>query len=295
MNEGEGIKESIMNGSLNSKQISEVLNFKIFGNEEGFILLENNDVGTVPKTPVNRKALGKKDKKSDNTILQATCLLGDPIGYTQESDGKLVNNIFPHKNSSVDSTSDSFDAELDLHTENAFHAVSPDYLLLFCLRGDPRLEAITYVSSINHVLKRLTKVEIKFFLKEEYNFLSDYNKKNKSCRIDLNQRKTVFYGDPSSPFFRFDPDFMVEDNMESYNNLEKLRDIAWQVARPIKLKKGDLLIIDNRKAVHARSNFTATFEGNDRWIQRTFALSNKKHLSEKTKKSNNVFELITEL
>ena len=38
------------------------------------------------------------------------------------------------------------------------------------------------------------------------------------------------------------------------------------------LDAGDLLVIDNRRAVHGRSKFRARFDGTDRWLQRTFVV-----------------------
>ena len=38
------------------------------------------------------------------------------------------------------------------------------------------------------------------------------------------------------------------------------------------LEAGDLLVIDNRRAVHGRSEFRARFDGTDRWLQRTFVV-----------------------
>ena len=39
------------------------------------------------------------------------------------------------------------------------------------------------------------------------------------------------------------------------------------------LEAGDLLVVDNAVAVHGRSPFTARFDGTDRWLQRTFVVS----------------------
>ena len=42
----------------------------------------------------------------------------------------------------------------------------------------------------------------------------------------------------------------------------------------MRLNRGDMLIIDNRRTAHARSPFSARFDGSDRWIQRAFAITN---------------------
>ena len=41
----------------------------------------------------------------------------------------------------------------------------------------------------------------------------------------------------------------------------------------VALEAGDLLVVDNAVAVHGRSPFTPRFDGTDRWLQRTFVVS----------------------
>ncbi|MDW6005060.1 TauD/TfdA family dioxygenase [Vibrio mangrovi] len=289
------MKLSLENVDLCPKTIAEILMFKCFGNRDGFLLIEDLDIGQIPLTPTDRSRLSKEDNQSEKLLLQCAALLGEAIGYVQESNGELINNFFPHQTAADHLTSDSFDSELDLHTENAFHAISPDYLLLLCLRQDPDQEAETYISSINNIFPHITEDEKTFFLQEKYNFLSDYCQSQKNCKIDINKRETVLYGDHKNPYFRFDPQFMIALNAESHLQMNKLRDIAWQVAKPVKLKAGSLLIIDNKKTAHARSKFKAYFDGSDRWIQRAFTISNKKYINEKLNISTNIYELIAEI
>lgn len=289
------LSASIRLGGLSQTQIAQILEFKLLGNSEGFLLLENTDIGEIPPTPAGRSALSKPDSLSEQLLLQATALLGEPIGYVQESGGCIVNNFFPQQTQSRAATSDSFDTELDLHTENAFHAVLPDYLLLLCLRQDPAAEAITYIASVDRILERLSYEQQAFLLNEPYNFFSDYSATGKNQRIDINKHQTVLYGDPDAPFFRFDPQFMVAYSERAQQMLDSLRTIAWEVVEPVRLARGDLLIIDNRRTAHARSPFTARFDGSDRWMQRTFASCNLRFYTERLGKQSRIFELVTEL
>lgn len=289
------LSASIRHGGLNQAQIAQILDFKLFGNSKGFLLLEDAQIGDIPVTPASRSELNKPDNSSERLLLQATALLGEPIGYVQESNGCIVNNFFPQQTQSRAATSDSFDTELDLHTENAFHAIQPDYLLLLCLRQDPAAEAITYVASAERIVQRLSYQDQMFLLNEPYNFLSDYGPSEKNQRIDINKRQTVLYGDPDSPFLRFDPQFMEAYSDRAQSVMDRLRAIAWEVVEPVRLTRGDLLIMDNRRTAHARSPFTARFDGTDRWMQRTFASCNLRFYTEKLGKQSRIFELVTEL
>lgn len=289
------LANAVEKGALQHEQIGRLLNFRLFGNKKGFMTLENLPIGDIPPTPQSRDHLCKPDDSSERLLLQATALLGEPVGYLQESDGCIVNNFFPQQAHSRGATSDSFDTELDLHTENAFHAVLPDYLVLLCLRQDPDAEAVTYIASIERILERLTFEEQSFFLTEPYNFLSDYGPTEKNQRIDINRHQTVLYGDPDAPFFRFDPQFMLAFSSRAQHLMDKLRAIAWEVVEPVRLNRGDMLIIDNRRTAHARSPFSARFDGSDRWIQRAFAITNPNFYAERLGKRSRVFGLVTEL
>ncbi|MCQ4306887.1 TauD/TfdA family dioxygenase [Pseudomonas stutzeri] len=289
------LSAAISNGGLGQEQIAQILDFKMFGNPKGFLRLQGMEIGDIPPTPQSRADVCKPDERSEKLLLQATALLGDPIGYVQESGGCIVNNLFPQPTQSRAASSDSFDTELDLHTENAFHAIQPDYLLLLCLRQDPEAQAITYIASVDRILEHLSYEQQAFFLNEPYNFFSDYGPTEKNQRIDINKHQTVLYGDPDAPFFRFDPQFMVAYSDRAQHSLDALRRIAWNIVEPVRLARGDLLIIDNRRTAHARSPFPARFDGSDRWMQRTFASCNLAFYTEKLGRQSRIFELVTEL
>lgn len=267
-------QQSILNGGLSAEQIAQIITFRQFGNQQGFMHISGLNIGEIPPTPTERENIVKKDYHSEMLLLQAAALLGDPIAYLQESYGQIINNFFPIPKYAHAPTSDSYDTELELHTENAFHPVHPDYMLLLCLRSDPAGDAITYISSIDNMLSHLTNEEQTYFRHERYNFLSDYAETTKGHRINLNNWLPVIYGEFYDPQLRLDIDFNEANNPEAQTALRKLNDIAWKVAKPVKLMAGDMLVINNRKTAHARSAFHAVHDGKDRWLQRTFSVNN---------------------
>lgn len=52
--------------------------------------------------------------------------------------------------------------------------------------------------------------------------------------------------------------------------LDELRDCAIDAAVEIRLRSGDLLLVDNHRAFHGRTPFRARGDGADRWLLRTF-------------------------
>ena len=71
----------------------------------------------------------------------------------------------------------------------------------------------------------------------------------------------------------FDADLMVGIDQEADDALRAARRGHREHHTAVALEPGDLLIIDNTVAVHGRSPFTPRFDGTDRWLQRTFVVS----------------------
>ena len=72
----------------------------------------------------------------------------------------------------------------------------------------------------------------------------------------------------------FDQDLMIGLNEEANIVIKKIIEIYYKKRKYIILKPGNLLIINNHKAVHGRSTFTPNFDGNDRFIIRSFIMKN---------------------
>jgi alpha-ketoglutarate-dependent taurine dioxygenase len=66
---------------------------------------------------------------------------------------------------------------------------------------------------------------------------------------------------------------MVGLDADATAALDRLRAAVDEVQLKVFLEAGDLLVVDNQVAVHGRSPFTPRFDGTDRWLQRTFVVS----------------------
>jgi L-asparagine oxygenase len=70
----------------------------------------------------------------------------------------------------------------------------------------------------------------------------------------------------------FDEDLMVGVDPVSAAALTELGQAITRRHLRLKLEPGDLLIIDNHRAVHGRGPFKPKFDGTDRWLQRAFVV-----------------------
>lgn len=62
----------------------------------------------------------------------------------------------------------------------------------------------------------------------------------------------------------YDADLIKAKTDPEKNALAKLDKSLRETMKLISLKKGDLIIIDNKRSIHSRTKFNAYFDGNDR-------------------------------
>jgi L-asparagine oxygenase len=56
--------------------------------------------------------------------------------------------------------------------------------------------------------------------------------------------------------------------------MDTFEEIADRLKHQVHLDPGSLLVINNKKVLHSRSEFPANFDGNDRWLIRSYVSRN---------------------
>jgi alpha-ketoglutarate-dependent taurine dioxygenase len=80
----------------------------------------------------------------------------------------------------------------------------------------------------------------------------------------------LLFGDPRHPYVRLDSDAVDRtlDDAEAMAALDRFMAAVDHQLRGIVLEPGDLLFVDNYRAVHGRRPFSASYDGADRWLKR---------------------------
>ena len=238
--------------------------------QSGAILLRGLPIGDLPHTPPTPTTPAEKDSVSEFTLLTIARRLGQPVGYEPEHGGDLVQNIVPTETAVDRQVSTSSKVQLMFHTEAAFHPYRPRYLLLLCLRGDP--SAFTTLSSIFEVMPQLPPDVVEVLFQPRFRTAVDESYLHGRGNV-LGAPMAVLTGDPRRPSMVFDADLMVGLDTAADDALRVLGDAASTYHTSVALEAGDLLVVDNAVAVHGRSPFEPRFDGTDRWLQRTFVVS----------------------
>ena len=196
-------------------------------------------------------------------------VLGQPVGYSAEHGGSVVQNISPTAADAMRQTSTSSRSQLQFHTETAFHRQRPRTLLLLCLRGDPT--AATTLCCIDDVVDALAP-EVRQALHEPRFRTRVDESFGGTPTGPLSNPAPVLSGEWEHPAMVFDAALMVGTDPAATAALEVLGETVAALHTSVVLEPGDLLVIDNSRCVHGRTAFVPRFDGTDRWLQRTFVL-----------------------
>jgi L-asparagine oxygenase len=234
------------------------------------LLLRGFDVGVLPLTPSDPLSAVAKNSVSEFALLTIATMLGEPVGYLPEHGGQIVQNLVPVKAAAFRQVSTSSAVTLGFHTETAFHPHRPHFLLLLCLRGDSN--AHTTLCTATDALEELDESTIETLRKPLFRTRPDESFLHDGATAQFGPLAPAIFGNAASPQLSFDEELMQGETVEAREALHALAAAVGRRQTSVVLETGDLLVIDNRRAVHGRSPFTARFDGTDRWLQRAFVV-----------------------
>lgn len=205
------------------------------------------------------------------TQLAITSVLGDIISYADEKDGRLVQDIVPVKGAEH-RQENTGTVPLELHTEDGFHPYKPDFITLLCLRPDHEKAARTLLGAAVQVVPLLSAECIRTLRQPLFRLRasSSFGDRNASVRTPP---LPVLSGPADGPEIVADFHAMEPVDSRAQQAFDQLHSALLPLLTGLVLDRGDLLVIDNRAAVHGRTGFDARMDGTDRWLRRCFAVA----------------------
>lgn len=221
-------------------------------------------------------------------FLLCASALGDVFGWSTQQHGRIMHDVLPiqgHEHHEIGTNSLQ---HLSWHTEDAFHPCRGDYVALMCLRNPDLVE--TVVCAVPDI--DWAGIDAPALFEPEFTVMPDNSHQPESDvattgdpEVDRLKAKTfalieqwsrtpekrpILFGDPRDPYLALDPYHM---NAEGWPNrsrraFRQLCDAIEAQLRPIALRPGDCVFIDNFRAVHGRKSFRAHYDGSDRWLKR---------------------------
>jgi Fe(II)/alpha-ketoglutarate-dependent arginine beta-hydroxylase len=240
------------------------------------------DDGCFGPTPSHWNQLPNPSPTLNRDILLVLygALLGDVFGWATQQDGRVVHDVLPIKANEGQQLGTAANVELCWHTEDAFHPLRPDWIILACIRNPT--STATMIACVDDLT--LSEDDVHILFEERFRILPDDShlpKNNSSTSAsDFSKIETLLTaapsialmsGDPHFPYLRADESFWcVADpaDTEAAHVLNRLTAEIQRNLREIRLDPGDFLFLDNFKAVHGRKPFAARYDGTDRWLKR---------------------------
>ncbi|GAA3271765.1 arginine beta-hydroxylase, Fe(II)/alpha-ketoglutarate-dependent [Streptomyces lavendulae] len=220
-------------------------------------------------------------------LMLYSALLGEPFGWATQQDGHLVHDIFPIRSHENDQLGMGSKQLLTWHTEDAFHPYRSDYLILGALRNPDHVP--TTVGELD--LSSLSAEDIDVLFEPRYHIAPDESHLPKNNTIATEEEAARFatiqrmiderplgpllYGSRLDPYMRLDPYFtsVPQDDTDARRAYDALFKVVDSGMREVVADQGDVLFIDNHRAVHGRLPFQARYDGTDRWLKRVCVTS----------------------
>lgn len=251
--------------------IGRLAEFRAHGNADGYLLLTGLpvDASELPDTPTSTPAPVDRPLFAMEAWLSLLARwLGMPTGYAELRQGTILQDIYPSPGAHHLS-SETSETLLEFHTEMTYHRQQPHYVMLACSRSDHENRAATLVASVRKALPRLDPADRQQLLADPV-----------PCMVDIAFRGgdpegpttsvQVLHGDARDPFLGYDRELLRPGTPAAERSLDALSKALDQVTEAVRLRPGDLLIVDNYRTTHARTPFMPRWDGLDRWLHRTY-------------------------
>ncbi|MDX2525279.1 TauD/TfdA family dioxygenase [Streptomyces europaeiscabiei] len=256
--------------ALPARLLRALAEFRQEGNPYGAMLVRglpiDRDIGP---TPPGNTADWSHVPIASIAQLTVSSRLGDVIAFADEKEGQILQDVVPVPGAE-DRQENSGTKFMELHTEDGFHPFKPDFVTLLCLRPDHERRARTVAGSARQVLPRLSDACVRTLREPVFRirFASSFVT---GGAVRYSAPLAALRGPAEDPDLVADCHAMEGLTPEADGALAELgRELPEVVVGEV-LDPGDLLLIDNRVAVHGRDGFTARFDGRDRWLRRCFA------------------------
>lgn len=271
-------------GTLPADLLREIFSFGRDPASPGVLLIDGLPIDEdLPDTPalIAGERHGTIAHDAEKTLLGLAQLIGTPVGYLSEKDGNLVHHVVPMRGGEYTQSNRGSKVFLSYHNDSMydpsliFNSHNPDFLLLFCLRADQQGQARTLYADARKVMAELTP-DIRAILRQPRFKMaapSNYTLLIAAAAADekvWSNPVSVLTGPIDYPEIYIAANGVAALDEEADTALKALLDACQLVGEQhaVYLKPGQAMLINNRKGVHARTQFKPSYDGQDRWLLR---------------------------
>jgi len=235
---------------------------------------------SLPSTPTKKRAAHDHDLLADRVLGLISSMFGRIYTLAERPTQWHIHDIYPVEDDAFMQLG-SNKIDLEWHVETGVHAHRPNWVVLLCLRGAP--DAYTYVARAQDL--SLSAELIDFLEQHQFKIQVDDTIGNSTKGYVTT---SILQDYDSDPKIIFDPDYTLPRDDREQDAINSVTSAVNSASTSYILEKGDLLILDNRRTVHARSSYSPDYDGSDRWLKRVFLIDHPPSID---KLKNGVIEI----
>ena len=227
----------------------------------------------LPPTPNSQSEVErlKTTSVTEACLASVSAVLGIIVAFTEEEGGDAVRNILPTRKSTELGSGFFGTHQLRMHTDVAWSSARPDFLIFHCLRGHQNGPSKTIVTSARDICEELKADDLERLQEPHFHIgIPESFRASTAKELYWSDPVAVIQGPLSLPELRLNLNFIRSFSNAHRESLQNLATIAAELGVEVALNPGDMLVLDNRKAVHGRESYNAEYDGNDRWLQQVY-------------------------
>jgi L-asparagine oxygenase len=263
---------------MDAKVLASIERFVMDPGSLSILRLSNLPLDSVlPPTPADGQSIeAKLTYATEGVLLGIGRTLGHPYAFKKEKKGKIIQQVCPVPKSAHQLSNEGSLADLGMHVENSFSEFRPHYLVLFCLRGDRDHAAKTRLASGKAIASRLSPEHLAAARAPEFLIQAPTSFAVREGEKLYSEPTPMLFGPEEYPELRLDlapfTEFLTKRAEEAFAAIQEA------IAEPgvvldVDLQPGQALLLANRKVSHGRTVFNPRYDGQDRWLQRMFTIS----------------------
>lgn len=219
----------------------------------------------------------KNSFQPEGVIGAVSLELGKLFNY-RETSKFILYDIYPTKGFEFSRSFVNSKKMLSFHSDgSAQPQLSPDFVILYCVRNDP--EAVNLVVDLDTLIEHLPSETVDWLMKPLFKHLVRQEP-------ELYETKPILYKEEQHIIVKYDEDNTFAVNKKAKLAMDclngKLRDLAFTIEN----FPNSLIVLNNKRCLHARSSFSPKYDGKDRWIKCAF-------VTNKTIKNGSIITLPT--
>lgn len=236
-----------------------------------------------PPSPYRDESCWREIPLTLANVFGAVDLLGArSFAYARENAGRVVRNVVARIDAREEYSSQGWGRDLGAHMDDAFRAVdsfdaarffdrapAPRWLVFGVIYDRPRVPLS--VAPVSDVVRRLSAADVEALCRPEFDVQSPASFGGAQTVRGL----PLLVADEHGGWFsRFDGLNCTASTTAARGALHAFAQTldGTDVWHDIALRRGDVIILDNYRTVHKRSEYYPRWDGTDRWLVRVYAV-----------------------